>query len=95
MADLAATLPAGFTLGVGTAAWQVEGALATRGRTIWDDFADTPGAIVDGTTAEPACEHVARIDADVDLMAWLGASPRSSRCTTGTSPASCRPTAAG
>lgn len=69
---LADALPRDFTLGVGTSAWQVEGASASRGRTIWDDFAAVPGAIVDGTTADPACEHVARMDADVELLAWLG-----------------------
>jgi beta-glucosidase len=70
--DLARALPADFTVGVGTSAWQVEGASATRGRCIWDDFAATPGAIVDGTTADPACDHVARMEADVDLLGWLG-----------------------
>lgn len=70
--DLATALPEDFTVGVGTSAWQVEGASATRGRTIWDDFADRPGAIADGSTADPACDHVARIAQDVDLLAWLG-----------------------
>ncbi len=71
-AELAALLPAGFQIGVGTSAWQVEGASASRGRTIWDDFAATPGAIVDGTTADPACEQVARAESDADLLEWLG-----------------------
>ena len=72
MSELANALPEDFTVGVGTSSWQVEGASASRGRTIWDDFADVPGAIVDGTTADPACEHVARMQQDVDLLAWLG-----------------------
>ena len=72
MSELANALPQDFTVGVGTSSWQVEGASASRGRTIWDDFADVPGAIVDGTTADPACEHVARMQQDVDLLAWLG-----------------------
>ena len=72
MSELANALPEDFTVGVGTSSWQVEGASASRGRTIWDDFAEVPGAIVDGTTADPACEHVARMQQDVDLLAWLG-----------------------
>jgi beta-glucosidase len=70
--DLAAPLPVDLTIGVGTSAWQVEGAAGSRGRSIWDDFAATPGAIADGSTAEPACDHVARMESDVDLLAWLG-----------------------
>ena len=42
------------------------------GRTIWDDFAAVPGAISDGSTGDPACEHVARMEADVELLGWLG-----------------------
>ena len=49
-----ANLPEDFTVGVGTSSWQVEGASASRGRTIWDDFAEVPGAIVDGSLADPA-----------------------------------------
>jgi beta-glucosidase len=70
--DLAAALPPDFTIGVGTSAWQIEGASASRGRSIWDDFAEVPGAIADGTTADPGCDHVARMESDVDLLAWLG-----------------------
>ena len=70
--DLATTLPADFTVGVGTSAWQVEGSSNTRGRSIWDEFAAVPGAIADGSTADPACDHVARIEQDVELLAWLG-----------------------
>lgn len=70
--DLANALPEDFTVGVGTSAWQVEGSSHTRGRTIWDDFAATPGAIADGSTGDPACDHVARMESDVDLLAWLG-----------------------
>ena len=72
MVDLATALPRDFAVGVATSAWQVEGSSRSRGRTIWDDFAARPGAIVDGSTEDPACDHVARIESDVDLMAWLG-----------------------
>ena len=50
-------------VGVATSAWQIEGAVAERGRCIWDDFADRPGTIVDGSTGEPACDHVHRLEA--------------------------------
>lgn len=72
MGDPAAALPDDFTIGVGTSAWQVEGASTSRGRTIWDDFAATPGAIADGTTADPACDHVRLMPDDVALLDWLG-----------------------
>jgi len=65
-------VPSGFELGVATSAWQIEGDVAGRGRCTWDDFAEVPGAIVDGTTGEPACDHVHRLDEDLDLLAWLG-----------------------
>ena len=65
-------IPDGFSLGVSTSAWQIEGAVASRGRCIWDDFAEQPGTIVDGSTGEPACDHIARLDEDLDMLAWLG-----------------------
>lgn len=72
MVDLSTALPEDFTVGVGTSAWQVEGATASRGGTIWDDFAAQPGAIADGSLGDPACEHVARMESDVALLGWLG-----------------------
>jgi beta-glucosidase len=66
------SIPSDFTMGVATSAWQIEGDLAGRGRSTWDDFADRPGAIVDGATAEPACDHVHRLNEDLDLLQWLG-----------------------
>lgn len=64
--------PPGFELGVATSSWQIEGDVAGRGRCNWDDFAAVPGNIVDGATGEPACDHVHRLDEDLDLLAWLG-----------------------
>lgn len=69
---MALTIPRDFELGVATAAWQIDGDLAGRGRCIWDDFADRPGTIVDGATGDPACDHVHRLDEDLGLLAWLG-----------------------
>jgi beta-glucosidase len=70
--DLAARFPKSFKLGAATASWQIEGDSAGRGRSIWDDFADVPGNIKDGTKADPACDHVNRLDQDLDLLAGLG-----------------------
>jgi beta-glucosidase len=65
-------LPSGFQLGVATSSWQIEGDVAARGRSIWDDFSEVPGNVRDGATGEPACDHVNRLDDDLDLLAWLG-----------------------
>ncbi|MBB2988286.1 GH1 family beta-glucosidase [Terracoccus luteus] len=66
--------PPGFVLGAATAAYQIEGAARVDGRTpsIWDTFSHTPGAVVDGDTGDVACDHHARFEQDVELMARLG-----------------------
>ena len=66
------TLPRDLVVGTATASWQVEGDVTGRGRCIWDDFARVPGAIVDGTTGEPACDHLRCFDEDLALIADLG-----------------------
>jgi len=68
--DLA--IPPDFDMGIATSSWQIEGDVAGRGRCVWDDFAEQPGAIVDGATGEPACDHVQRLGEDLELIAWLG-----------------------
>jgi beta-glucosidase len=67
-------LPDRFLWGVSTAAYQVEGAVAQDGRgvSIWDTFVREPGRVVDGSTADFACDHYHRYGEDVDLMATLG-----------------------
>ncbi len=65
-------LPADFEWGLATSAWQIEGDSAGRGPSTWDAFAAEPGRIVDGATADPACDHVHRVQEDLDLMAWMG-----------------------
>ncbi|MGA0944988.1 MAG: family 1 glycosylhydrolase, partial [Candidatus Nanopelagicales bacterium] len=65
-------LPTDLVVGTATASWQVEGDVAGRGRCIWDDFAEHPGAIVDGTTGEPACDHLRRFDDDLAMIEDLG-----------------------
>jgi len=72
--DLAALIPAGFTLGVATAAFQIEGALDEDGRgpAGWDVFAAKPGAIVEDHSPKVACDHYHRMPQDVALMKQLG-----------------------
>jgi beta-glucosidase len=65
-------IPADLVIGTATASWQVEGDVVGRGASIWDDFAQVPGAIVDGTTGEPACDHLRRLDEDIELIRDLG-----------------------
>jgi beta-glucosidase len=68
------TFPPGFTWGVATSAYQIEGAAREDGRgpSIWDTFSHTPGKTLDGDTGDVACEHYHRMPADVDLIADLG-----------------------
>ncbi len=63
-----------FTWGVAHAAHQVEGAWDAdgKGRSIWDTFAHRPGKIRDGSTADVACDHYHRYEADTDLVKDLG-----------------------
>ncbi|MBT2535524.1 glycoside hydrolase family 1 protein [Arthrobacter sp. ISL-69] len=72
--DLAAKIPPTFTLGIATAAFQIEGALDEDGRgpSGWDVFAKKPGAIVDGHSPVVACDHYHRMPEDVALMKELG-----------------------
>ncbi|MDR2997099.1 MAG: family 1 glycosylhydrolase, partial [Microbacterium sp.] len=66
--------PAGFRWSAATAAFQIEGARGAdgQGRSIWDDFVDTPGRIRDGSTAEPGPDSYHRFAEDVALLADLG-----------------------
>ena len=66
--------PGGFTWGVATSAFQIEGATAEdgRGESIWDVFCRKPGAIRDHHTADVADDHYHRWREDVELMARLG-----------------------
>lgn len=73
-AALAARFPAGFVWGSATSAFQIEGAAAVDGRgdSIWDVFCRQPGAILDGSTGDVACDHYRRLEDDLDLLASLG-----------------------
>ena len=67
--------PAGFTWGVSTSAFQIEGALAEDGRgpSVWDTFCNRPGRIANGDDATVACDHYHRWREDIELIAGLGA----------------------
>lgn len=66
--------PGGFIWGVATSAQQIEGGRheGGRGESVWDRFASTPGAIVDGSDPFVACDHYSRWREDIELMKWLG-----------------------
>ncbi len=66
--------PPGFSWGVATASYQIEGAVADDGRgdSVWDTFCRRPGAIRDGQTGDVAVDHYHRWPEDVELMAGLG-----------------------
>lgn len=57
-----------------TAAFQIEGGRGEggRGRSIWDDFVESAGAVRDGSTAEPGPDSYHRYREDVELLARLG-----------------------
>jgi beta-glucosidase len=62
-----------FLFGAATAAFQIEGANHTDGRTdsIWDAFCRVDGAVIDGDDGSVACDHYHRYAEDVALMAAL------------------------
>lgn len=61
-----------FTFGVATAAFQIEGGYESRLPCIWDTFCDIKGTIKDGSNGKVACDHLARWQQDVELIASLG-----------------------
>lgn len=73
-ASLPRALPAGIRWSAATAAFQIEGArnVGGRGRSIWDDFADRPGAVIDNSTADPGPDSYHRYNEDISLAKGLG-----------------------
>lgn len=65
-------MPPGFTLGVSTSAYQIEGGSTERGRAGWDDFVKDAGVILDGSNALVAADHYHRMPEDVALLKELG-----------------------
>jgi beta-glucosidase len=66
--------PDGFTWGVATSSYQIEGGhdAGGKGPSIWDAFCHIPGRIANGDTGDVACDHYHRFRDDVKLMADLG-----------------------
>lgn len=64
--------PNGFVWGTATAAFQVEGGAAERGRSIWDHFCRWPGKVANGDTGDIADDHYHLFKDDVALMKSLG-----------------------
>ncbi len=64
----------GLRWSAATAAFQIEGARSEggRGRSIWDDFVEAPGAVRDGSIAEPGPDSYHRYQEDVELLRALG-----------------------
>jgi beta-glucosidase len=73
-AEFARRIPHGFTFGVSTSAFQIEGAVREGGRgpSTWDAFMAQPDRILDGSTAQLADDHYHRYREDVALMKELG-----------------------
>ncbi len=71
---LGALMPDDFTMGVASAAFQVEGAIREGGRgpSTWDTFMAQPGRIADGSDASIATDQYHRFSEDVELMKELG-----------------------
>ncbi|MHB8071386.1 MAG: GH1 family beta-glucosidase [Candidatus Cryosericum sp.] len=63
-----------FLFGVGTSAYQIEGAVAEDGRTpsIWDTFCREPGRVYEGQTGDIACDHYHRYREDIAILKKLG-----------------------
>lgn len=69
-----ARFPHGFRWGVATSAFQIEGGVREggRGKSVWDTFTATPGAVARGETADVAADHYHRYRTDVALLRDLG-----------------------
>ena len=53
------SFPDDFLWGAAAAAYQIEGAAFEdgRGRSVWDDYCDTPGMVEQSHTGAIACDH--------------------------------------
>lgn len=63
------TLPKGFLLGVGSSAYQTEGAAETRGEAIWDRFS---GTVRDNSNASTATDSFEKFREDIGIVRSLG-----------------------
>ncbi|MCC2616600.1 beta-glucosidase [Aestuariibacter halophilus] len=72
LAHTSPLLAPGFTMGVATSSFQIEGATGKAEPCIWDRFCAQPGAIRDASDGLVACQHVELWQQDIDLIAGLG-----------------------
>lgn len=65
---------ADFRWGAATAAYQIEGGVASggRGASVWDMFCRQPGRVYEGHTGEVACDHFGRWREDIGIMKAIG-----------------------
>lgn len=65
---------AGFTWGVASASYQIEGSPTAEGKgpSIWDTFSHRPRKVADGSTGDVACDFYNRYPADLALTRDLG-----------------------
>lgn len=60
--------PKDFAWGTATSSYQIEGGRDSRGETIWDQFAKTPGKVHNQENGDIACNHYNMYKEDVALM---------------------------
>ncbi|TFC90977.1 MULTISPECIES: family 1 glycosylhydrolase [Cryobacterium] len=72
--ELGDRLPDGFTVGVATSAFQIEGGAREggRGESTWDPFTAAAGRVRDGSNASVSADHFNRLDEDLTLLRELG-----------------------
>lgn len=68
------SFPKDFLWGTATSAHQIEGAWADDGKGVntWDRFEQEPGRILNGDTAQVACDHYHRWSEDLSLIREIG-----------------------
>ncbi|KZV92227.1 glycoside hydrolase family 1 protein [Exidia glandulosa HHB12029] len=67
-------LPKGFLWGFATASFQIEGSTGAdgRGKSIWDDFSNTPGKTLDGKGGDVATDSYRLWKEDIQLLKSYG-----------------------